>query len=144
MRKGFQISRGKRASTTTSCDRTPPECGSRLHRSQPQELGPRSRQPGHRRLARQNKCRVETGLVPFRAAEKYSVQGVLGQCRGLRRGEPRLYREYPPPPLEPPTRQRYSVYALAPSHLLIPHHQLARNCCSVCATKGGVWTSTPI
>jgi putative transposase len=59
----------------------------------PQELARRSRQPGHRRLARQNKCRVETGLVPSRTAEKYSVQGVLGQCRGLRRGKPRLYRE---------------------------------------------------
>jgi hypothetical protein len=27
---------------------------------------------------------------------------------------------------------------------LIPYHQLARNCCSVCATKGGVWTGTTI
>ena len=27
---------------------------------------------------------------------------------------------------------------------LIPHQQLARNSCSVCATKGGVWTTTTI
>src|SRR5208282_4018587 len=60
---------------------------------------------------------------------------------------PSLPWENAPPPLpalESAPRQRYSVYALAISHLLIPHQRLVRNSCSVCATKGGVWTGTPI
>ena len=104
---------------------------------------------GHARFSSpvifKNTVPVETGLAPSPSALKPTRTSSVTQSE--RRQAASLQKKGRPeaqPALESPAAGRYSVYALAASHLLIPHRRFARNSCGMCATKGGRWMGATI